>query len=265
MPELPEVEGARRQAERHLAGRRIVAVETLPDARVYAGVDPRRFAETMRGRRVLGAGRKGKYLWLELDRRPWPVLHFGMSGSLHFYAAVEDRPGYWKAEFLMEDGLRAAVRNVRRLGRIRLAEDPLAEDPVARLGRDPWTDMPSPTEFSALLRDRRTPVKALLLNQGVLAGIGNWVADEVLYHARIAPGRPCGSLSDGECRELHRCIRRVIRTAVEADADSSRFPPTWLFHHRWGKKPGARTRRGEIIAFDTVGGRTTAWVPDRQR
>ena len=85
MPELPEVESARRRAERALGGRRIVAVATVHDPIVYEGVSPRRFARALRGRRVVAVRRKGKHLWMELDERPWPLFHFGMTGSFEIY------------------------------------------------------------------------------------------------------------------------------------------------------------------------------------
>src|SRR5947207_12813293 len=96
MPELPEVETARKLATRALAGRRIVEVATVVDPIVYAGVSPRRLAAALRGRRVTAVGRKGKHLWLELDRRPWPAFHFGMTGSFRLCGPAAARPGLWK-------------------------------------------------------------------------------------------------------------------------------------------------------------------------
>jgi formamidopyrimidine-DNA glycosylase len=264
MPELPEVECARRLAERHLAGRQILRVGVAPDPIVFAGVPPRRFAHVLGGRTVVGAGRKGKHLWLELDHRPWPVFHFGMTGSFHVYRRPAERPTYWKLELLMDNGVRLAMRNVRRLGRIRLLRDPENEPPICHLGWDPLRRMPPLPAFVDTVRRRSTSIKAVLLNQALIAGIGNWMADEVLYQSRIAPSRHCRSLTDQELRTLHRGIRRVVRLAVEADAEADRFPATWLFHCRWGKNPDARTAGGEAVRFDTVAGRTTAWVPARQ-
>ncbi len=263
MPELPEVESARRLAERHLLEKTIEKVHTVPDAIVYQDVTPARFARALTGRKVQALCRKGKQLWMELDRPPSPGFHFGMTGSFHVYTSPSDRPRFWKVELLMDDGTRLCFRNVRRLGRLRLLHDPTAEPPVSRLGFDPLYEMPSVAAFSKAVRRRATPIKALLLNQSFAAGVGNWIADEVLYQARIDPRRSCTTLDSAELRRLHSALGRVIHTAVKADADKDRFPKTWLFHARWGKS-ATHTVRGEPIQFDTVAGRTTAWVPTRQ-
>jgi formamidopyrimidine-DNA glycosylase len=105
----------------------------------------------------------------------------------------------------------------------------------------------------------------VLLDQSLFAGVGNWIADEVLYQAGLDPRRPASSLSPRDVGRLRGRLRAIVHRAVSVDADSSRFPRTWLFHRRWGRKQGARTARGEPIVHLTVGGRTTAWVPSRQR
>ena len=265
MPELPEVEAYRRRAEAALVGRRIVGVAAAADRIVYQGVAPRRFAAVLRGRRVVAAHRRGKYLWLELDRRPWPLFHFGMTGNVHAYAERRDRPRFWKVELALEDGTRWAMTNKRRLGRIRLQEDPAAEDPVRRLGFDPLLDPLPLRRLAARLAGRAAPIKALLLDQGFAAGVGNWVADEVLFQARIAPRRRACDLTPAEARRLRETLRRVVRRAVRVEADSDRFPRTWLFHRRWGRDPDAVTAAGDPIVFDAIAGRTTAWVPAVQR
>lgn len=280
MPELPEAEEARRLAERIAVGRRIVRVWCADDPIVFEGVSPARARRALTGRRVLAARRHGKHTWLELDRRPWPCFHFGMSGGLH----APETPGVWlvshgqrggpgpawpprfvKLRLGFDDGGELALADARRLGRVRLRHDPPAEPPISLLGFDALLSVPPPRHFTALLRARSAPIKAVLLDQSFTAGVGNWIADEVLYQARIAPRRPARSLSDDEARRLRAALRRVVTTAVRLEADSDRFPRTWLFHYRWGKNAVAVTARGEQIRHITVGGRTTAWVPSVQR
>jgi len=265
VPELPEVETARRRAERALRGRRIATVAVARDPIVYEGVTPSRFAAALRGRRVVAVRRKGKHLWLELDRRPWPLLHFGMTGSLHVSRAGEPRPRFWKLEIATGDGKRLVMSDPRRLGRIRLQERPEAEHPLASLGFDVLEGLPPEPELGALLARRRGPVKAALLDQSLFAGVGNWIADEALYQAAIDPRRPASSLDAVELRRLRTRLLAIVRLAVAVGADDGRFPRSWLFHHRWGRDPGARTARGERIVHVTVGGRTTAFAPSRQR
>jgi len=279
MPELPEVEAARVLARRVALGRKIVRVWCAGDPIVFEARSPRTFAKALLGRRVRGVGRHGKHLWLELDRRPWPCFHFGMTGEFHAPSAravrlvssgSKDRAIVWpprfaKLQLFFDDGGELVMTDPRRLGRIRLRQHPASESPISALGFDALLGLPRSAEFAGLLEDRSAPIKALLLDQSFAAGVGNWIADEVLYQARIAPRRPARSLSRDEARRLRSALRSVVATAVGARADSDRYPKSWLFHHRWGRNAAAVTARGEKIRHDTVGGRTTAWVPTIQR
>jgi formamidopyrimidine-DNA glycosylase len=279
MPELPEVEAARVLARRVATGRRIARVWCAGDPIVFEDLLPRTFRQALLGRRVLGVGRHGKHLWLELDRRPWPCFHFGMTGGFHAPRARGVRlvssgsreasqawpPRFTKLHLSFDDGGELVMSDARRLGRIRLRMDPRAEPPISDLGFDALLGLPSPARFADLLAQRAAPMKAVLLDQSFAAGVGNWIADEVLYQARIAPRRPARSLSRDEARRVRRALRAVIVTAVAARADSDRFPRTWLFHHRWGRDADAVTARGEKIRHETIGGRTSAWVPAVQR
>jgi formamidopyrimidine-DNA glycosylase len=279
VPELPEVEAARRTAERVAKGRRITDVRCAPDPIVFEQVPPARFRRALVGRRVLGVHRHGKHLWLELDRRPWPCMHFGMTGGFHTPEHGTVRlvahgkkppsrawpPRFTKLELTFDDGGQLVLADARRLGRVRLRDDPAREPPISRLGFDALLGLPSVAEFRDLLRGRSAPMKALLLDQSFAAGVGNWIADEVLYQARIAPQRRAGTLTDDEIRRLRARLKVVIETSVRARNDSDRYPRTWLFHDRWGRNPTAYTSRGEKIRHDTIAGRTTAWVPSVQR
>jgi formamidopyrimidine-DNA glycosylase len=275
MPELPEVEYARCLLERVAVGRRIVRIFCARDPIVCDGMSPARLRRALTGRRVLAARRRGKQLWLELDRRPWPLFHFGMTGSFRTprdpslrlassrRTAGDDAwpPRFTKLRLFIDDGGELALTNKRRLGRIRLRQDPLREPPVSRLGFDPLLDLPPPGRFAELLRARSTVLKALLLDQTFAAGVGNWIADEVLYQAKIDPRRRANTLTSEEAKRLRRRLKSVVETAVRANAAAARLPRTWLFHRRWGRQQDAVTVKGESIEHITIAGRTTAWVP----
>jgi formamidopyrimidine-DNA glycosylase len=277
MPELPEVEAARRAAAVVARGRRIVGVSVTEDSIVFERVPAARIRRALLGRRVGDVRRHGKHLWFELDRRPWLCVHFGMAGGLHTSRRGSVRlrssgrraepgwpPRFTKLRLALEGGQELAIADGRRLGRIRLRRDPAAELPIAALGFDALGGLPPSERFRALARSRGAPVKALLLDQSFAAGVGNWIADEVLYQASIAPRRPARSLSDAELNRLRARLRSVVRAAVRVGADSNRFPRSWLFHRRWTRRTGT-TVRGEAIRWDTIAGRTTAWVPAVQR
>ncbi|MCG6925102.1 MAG: hypothetical protein LJF30_07310 [Acidobacteria bacterium] len=263
MPELPEVEAARRRAERQLVGRHLAAVSVAPDPIVFEGTSPRRLV-ALRGREVVAVRRRGKHLWMELDKRPHLLFHFGMAGGFRLGRAGEPRPRFWKLDLTAEDNRRLVFTDPRRLGRVRLRRNPEGEAPLAGLGFDVLEDLPPTPKIVEIFARHGAPVKAVLLDQSLFAGVGNWIADEVLYQAGLDPRRPASSLSREEVGRLRSRLHDIVRRAVAVDADSARFPRTWLFHRRWGRKPGAHTARGEPITFLTVGGRTTAWVPSRQ-
>ncbi|MEC7523398.1 MAG: DNA-formamidopyrimidine glycosylase family protein [Myxococcota bacterium] len=274
MPELAEVEHARRILEAACVGERIEAIEVDADDIV---IEDRAALLRLRGREVREARRRGKYLWLELDEGPHPIFHLGMTGALRrrgdeplklaSSAKEVDRtwpPRFTKVRLVMSSG-ELVYTNKRRLGRVLLRDAPATDAPIGALGFDPWTDMPSLERFRGLLERRRGLLKGLLLNQKFAAGVGNWVADEVLFQSGIDPRRRIDGLKGPEIERLHAALRDVVRLAVEADARAERFPAEWLFHRRWGKDPDARTADGHVVEFIEVAGRTTAWVPTKQR
>ncbi len=160
MPELPEVEAARRLLMRSAVGRRIVSARVVPDPIVYQGVSPARIRTALVGRRVLAAHRHGKHLWVELDRRPWPCFHFGMSGGIEVRGRQRQRlmvegrrareeswpPRFLKLHLTLDDGGEIVFRDARRLGRVRLRHDPAgrAAHQLARLRRAARPAAPRP-------------------------------------------------------------------------------------------------------------------------
>lgn len=281
MPELPEVETVCRVIRHALVGKRITQVEVVRDTIVFGRFTPKAIEEALLGREVRSVGRRGKVFWLELAGKGDTVFgHLGMSGWVrevgvegtrlhgHGKAPFDDehgKPRFMKLGLLARSGRGIVLTDPRRLGRVWLGPSPEKEPRVQRLGRDAFDDLPSTQELLAMFGRRRIPVKAVLLDQSALAGIGNWIADEVLYQARIAPKRSAASLKPVEVAALRRAIVAVLARAVKVGADYKRFPKTWLFEHRWGGSRGTQEIRGQAIVREEVGGRTTAWVPTRQK
>ncbi|HEY6079478.1 MAG TPA: DNA-formamidopyrimidine glycosylase family protein [Polyangiaceae bacterium] len=281
MPELPEVETVCRTMRRALVGKRITVVEVVPDALVFSGFAAAAIERALLHRTLRSVGRRGKSFWLTLTGAgPTVFGHLGMSGWVreiglqgtrlhgHGDAPFDDeqgRPRFLKLGLYTRDGSGIVLTDPRRLGRVWLGASPETDARIQRLGRDAFDDLPSVTELLAMLGRRRIPIKAVLLDQGVLAGIGNWIADEVLYQSRIAPKRSAASLTKSEVGTLRRVIRSVLARAVNVGADHRRFPRSWLFEHRWGGTRGAGSIAGQPIVREEVGGRTTAWVPSRQK
>ena len=278
MPELAEVEHARGVLERLAAGREVTDAWCADDSIVVHGTTADAVVSALLGSRIAGAGRWGKHLWIELEGGPSVLLHFGMTGAirtpgddpieLETSGREIDRtwpPRFCKLHFTLDDGTRLGFVNARRLGRIRLRADPRGEPPISKLGFDPLIELPDKAEFAKRVKRRRIPIKALLLDQKFAAGVGNWIADEVLYQSKIRPRRRADRLRLYEVERLRVTIGEVVATAVAVDARKDLFPEDWLFHRRWGKQKDATTVDGHPIRHDEIGGRTTAWVPDVQR
>ncbi|MBL8088429.1 MAG: hypothetical protein JNM85_10230 [Chthonomonas sp.] len=280
MPELPEVESVRRVLAACMVGKKITEVRIEDDPIVFQKVPSRMLTEALMDRVVTGAGRKGKIFWLEFADEPWFFNHLGMSGWVRRLGAPETRllnhgtapldspegePRFLKWLLTAEDGTRVALTDGRRLARCGLGARSSDEPRVQQLGPDALEELPPLEEFSSILARSTAPIKAMLMNQSRFSGIGNWVADEVLYAAGIAPARACSTLAKEEFGALRKAIVEVLQVAVDVQADSSKFPDTWLFHVRWGGSKGADQHQGQTLRRDQVAGRTTAWVPERQR
>ncbi|KAL3161192.1 hypothetical protein ABBQ38_009559 [Trebouxia sp. C0009 RCD-2024] len=277
MPELPEVEACRRLAERHCTGKRIQKAQIAEDDKVIEGIEPAKLQAALQGRTVKAAQRKGKHMWIDFDTGPSLMLHFGMTGTLvvkgvksHQYRSfkVDNSdwpPKYWKVLLDLEGDVSIAFSDSRRFARVRLQEAPADHEPVSLLGFDPVLSMPSLPEFTELIKGQKRSLKALLLDQAFSAGVGNWVADEVLYQAQLYPELKAHSLTATQIQQLHEALQQVPEAAVAAEADSEKFPPGWLFHVRWdGKKQNPKID-GNAVEFLKVGGRTTAYVPAVQK
>lgn len=281
MPELPEVETVCRTMRDALQGQRITQVEAVRDSVVFAGASPKSIENALLGRTVKAVGRRGKFFWLCLSGEgPTVFGHLGMSGWIrevgregvrlqgHGDTPFEDehgRPRFLKLGVATRSGRGIVMTDPRRLGRVWLGSTPEQDRRVQRLGPDAFDALPSAKELLALFARRRIPIKAVLLDQSTMAGIGNWIADEVLYQSRVAPKRAASSLSAVEVTALRRAIASVLARAVRVGADHKKYPKSWLFEHRWGGRRGAEQIDGERIVREEVGGRTTAWVPTRQK
>lgn len=177
------------------------------------------------------------------------------------------RPNHlWFCRLLikMVDGTEVALLDPRRFGRLWLSRDPLHHSRIEKLGFDPLISFPSAQDLERILRRRKMAIKPLLLDQTIFAGIGNWLADEILFQAKMSPHRKASQLKLKDVSDLRKAILSVVKKAVAVDADYERFPKTWIFHHRWGKSKKAQTSRGDKIIHEDIGGRTAAWVPSVQ-
>jgi formamidopyrimidine-DNA glycosylase len=260
MPELAEVEFYRRRWDAGM-GRRVVAVELNAAKRIFRGNDLAALQAILPRRTLQWSEARGKQMLFRFGRDAWLGLHLGMTGAL-CCQPVDFRPGKHDHLVLRQRGRSLVFSDPRLFGRILFHLG--ARQPAWWAGLPPSLMSPEFTldRTRAFLRRRaRSPIKAVLLQQEFFIGIGNWMADEILWRSRIHPRRQAGTLSERESAVLWRTVRFVCRGALRIVAkDYSDPPPSWLFRHRW-KKGGLCPREGTALDRGTIGGRTTAWCP----
>lgn len=225
MPELPEVETLRRGMERHLAGRRIVGARVRVPKMLQGSItDPAQFGEKLRNVRVESVGRRGKHLIFTLDSGYYLLLHLKMRGQLLVVPRQTPDEKYLAAALETDDGRELRFHDMWTWGELwLLTRDELAaHPPLVGMGPEPLADDWTPSALKqALMRRSRTAIKAALLDQSVVAGVGNIYADEALFRAGIRSLRPCGSLGEDEVTRLHREIRSVLTEAIGGGGTTS--------------------------------------------
>jgi formamidopyrimidine-DNA glycosylase len=267
MPELAEVDYFRKQWNPGLK-HRIEAVEVHGKKRLFRGIDMAHFVKALTGATLERSESRGKQMLFVAKRgkeRQWVGVHLGMTGELRL-----EKPGYVEArhDHLVFRQVKHVLvfEDARMFGRVLFAEGKEPPKWWASLPPDLLSSAFTVKELATFLKRRaRAPLKAVLLMQERFPGIGNWMADEILWRAAIHPSQPAGSLDAAERKTLYREIRWVCREAMRIIGEKWGDPPdSWLFNHRW-QKGGTCPRTGAKLKHATIGGRTTCWSPGRQK
>jgi formamidopyrimidine-DNA glycosylase len=268
VPELPEVETIRTQLEPRLAGRVLARVEIL-DQRLTRPNDRVAVAAELEGARVVAVERRGKYLLVRMEGGLALLVHLRMTGSFGFSPVSHER-----AVLELDDGARLVFRDVRRFGTwLVLDESDLEPYLTAKNGPEPLGPRFTAAWLAEQLARRRAPLKAILLDQRVVAGLGNIYADEALWRARISPLRPANELSRVEVARLHRAIRAALRTGIARQGSTLRDYATpdgtsgsmQGEFRAYGREGEPCDRCGTPLAKTRVGGRGTWYCPSCQR
>jgi formamidopyrimidine-DNA glycosylase len=302
MPELAEVEFYRKRWHLAAVGERVGRVLTHDKKKLLRELDLDAFRAALTGATLLSSEARAKQMLFRFSGDVWLGIHLGMSGELSVQPS-DYVPGKHDHLVLLTERTTASVVASRKPRVVDRSKYPALDDGATsghalvfndprmfgsvdfHIGKEPplWWSRIAPAILSAaftpaavgafLQRRRRTPIKAVLLMQERFPGIGNWMADEVLWRAAIHPARLAGSLTAAEVRTLWRECRHVCRLALDAIAGrGNRLPPdlnvniprTWLFKHRW-RRGGKDPLTGTPLKHATIGGRTTCWSPARQK
>ena len=289
MPELPEVETIVADLRPHLVGRTITRCE-LAFPTIVRHPEPEELIDGVVGLRIESVGRRGKYILIGLARphssggaagagdeasQLQLVVHLGMTGQLRLLDEIAPLEKHTHAVFFLDDGRQLRYRDPRRFGRLLLGTEQALLDSkkMPRLGPEPIDPEFAADELYRRLRKRRTPLKAVLLDQGAIAGVGNIYADESLHKARLRPDRIAGKISKKSARRLHESLRESLRTAI-----ANRGSPVDTYRDAWGEIGGQQEKLlvygragepcftcGRPLSSIRIAGRTTVFCRRCQR
>lgn len=283
MPELPEVETIVADLRPHLVGRTIVACELrLPT--IVRHPEPEGFVDGVAGSLIERVGRKGKFILIDLvSSAPCArlagghvlVVHLGMTGQLRLVDPATPIPDHTHAIFLLDDGRQLRYRDPRRFGRLLLGTqaDLVEARALPRLGPEPIDPDFGADDLYQRLRRRRAPLKAVLLDQSTIAGVGNIYADESLHRARLRPDRPAGSVSRKSAGRLHESLRESLAAAI-----ANRGSSVDTYRDAWGEIGGQQEKLlvygragkpcftcGRPLSMVRIAGRSTVFCRRCQR
>lgn len=252
MPELPEVESFKRYFDATSLHQRIDAVD-VGNAYVLQDVSGPELARQLNGRQFEFSRRHGKQLFVRADNNVWLRLHFGMTGFLSYFKDDKNLSPHARVTFVFANGNRLAFDDQRMFGELELVED--LDAFVKKRGLGPDALAINLAQFKELFAKHRGNVKTALLNQHLLAGIGNIYADEILFRARIHPATSIVDLNDKTRAAIFRAMYYILGKAVAAKADADLIPKSWLVSRR--RKGGKCPRCGRKLITAKIGGRTT--------
>lgn len=264
MPELPEVENTRRYLIKAGLPGRVLEKATVSWAKSVRLPALEDFVLGIPGKRVEAVQRRGKYLLLPLDSRETLILHLGMTGHLRIHSPSQPAPQMLRHSFSLDDGRELRFIDPRRFGHLWLVDDP--EQVVGSLGPEPLNDGFTPAVLARVLQGRKIPIKALLLEQSVIAGLGNLYADDSLYRAGIHPERPASDLSSAEVSRLaDAVVESLAHSVAEYDRAREEYwpePPFALSPWTIPRESGALCPRcGGVMEMVRVRGRSTYYCP----
>jgi formamidopyrimidine-DNA glycosylase len=258
MPELPEVENYKRYFDGTSLDQKIVGFSCADDRLLKQAKND--FINQLIDKKFTSSKRIGKYFFVETEGESTLVMHFGMTGKLTYFKDIEDRPKFAHIIFEFENGFHLGFENKRKFGWMDLADSVESYQKEKKLSEDArdlsWGD------FYAALKSRKTFIKPVLLDQSVAAGIGNWMADEILYHAKIHPESKLEALQEDHLKTVFESMKKVIEVAIEKEAVYTDFPEDFLMHNR--NEGGKCYHTGDEIIKTKVGGRATYISPTWQ-
>jgi formamidopyrimidine-DNA glycosylase len=261
MPELPDVEGYRKYFEETSLNKKIKDISVF-HKKSLKGISPAEFREILVGKKFTSSLRYGKYLFGITSKHESVVMHFGMTGFLVYYKKEEDASSHIRVQFDFSDKSHLGFDCMRMFGKVSYTPDYEQYIRDKDLGRDPIVYKMSYKEFQDIIDDRSSNVKVFLMDQSILAGIGNEMSDEILFQAAILPGRTIDSLSKEENKALFRSINKTLTNGIKY-AQKGKYPDDYLINYRKAGKECPVC--GGEIKKSTIGGRSSYYCRKHQK
>ena len=227
MPELPDVEIYRREAEKAKNS----GIESFEiEDKKFIGISESEFNKKLKDERFKETTRRGKYLFLSIGKEKAVVMHFGMTGDLKYLKESEDAPDYTKCSFVFKNKHKLHYISKRKLGHVEFTDN--LEDFIEEKELGPDALETNEKEFVSLLKDKKSMAKTALTDQSLISGIGNVYADEILFQSKIHPKQKTTDLSDADFKSLYKNTRKVLEKAIEKEAAPSKLPKSYLLPNR---------------------------------
>ncbi len=262
MPELPDVEVFKRYFDATALHHEISKTEVTDDS-LLGDISSNSLARKLKGRKFQLTDRYGKYLFAKVNDSGWLILHFGMTGFLKYFKNDDEAPDHIRMLVHFTNGYRLAYDCQRKLGLIDFTKD--LEDFIKQkeLGKDPFRSSFRLEDFKNTIRQTRGGIKAFLMNQKWIAGIGNIYSDEILFHAGIHPEADITEMNDETLKNLYSSLKTVLKTAVNNKVNPAEFPQNYLLPHR---EDGEKCPKcSGTIQKKTVNGRSSYFCNKHQK
>lgn len=258
MPELPDVEQFRTYTESTSLHQKIKSVEVRSED-VLEEISASELRNFLEDEEFESTDRHGKYLFVKLSNS-WLVMHFGMSGFLEYFKDPDDEPPHTRILIKFTNNFNLAYDCTRKLGRISTAES--VQEYIKRKSLGPDALNIDYSQFKKILEGRRGMIKPALMNQHIIAGIGNIYSDETLFQSGIHPKTKVKKLDNEHLKNIHKKMQEILETAIKKQANTTQFPSTYIIPHRekGGKCPKCGTKLNKI----KVSGRTAYYCPEHQ-
>lgn len=260
MPELPEVNSFKKYFDKTSLHQKVAAVE-IYDNTIIRHDNPDYFAENLKGKVFNSSFRRGKYLFPRLDNNHHILLHFGMTGDLQYYSAPEDRTRHERFTIIFENGYRLGFDCPRKFARIMYLPD--VKEYIESIGLGPDALEITERAFLDAMKGRKSTIKGFLMDQKVLAGVGNLYADEVCYQTRVHPASITDAISTIKKKAIFHKMKEVLQLAIDKNTYYKYYPEDWFWKWREEGKKGPNGKG--VIRSAKIAGRTTYFCSQWQK